>query len=136
MLTNTIAARLSINIVQKSVLSSLAFINNSKETVYINKINGCLNGLIENNVFAIESEGSPIDYTGVLAKRLRPGPEDVVALDPGGTIDTIVDLSKAYAFMPGNHAYIAYYSAFHQFPDRPGYVSLQSNTISFTYKGE
>ncbi|MSN25150.1 MAG: hypothetical protein GJV46_04695 [Geobacter sp.] len=134
--TNIIDVRLSVNIVQQSVLASLDFINKSKEIIYINKINGCLNGVINNDVFSLETEDGPIEYTGVLAKRSRPGLEDVVALEPGENISTVVDLNKAYAFLPNTNIYKLYYSAFHQFPDRPGFISLKSNVISFTYTGE
>ncbi len=135
MTTSTVEVKLKIDINEDNVLASLSFVNKSDDVAYINKINGCLDGEIKNNVFTIETEGCPIKYTGVFTKRMRPGPDDVVALQIGEIINVKVKLNKAYAFLPGEHHYRAYYSAFHQFPDRPGFIDLESNVVTFTYGG-
>ena len=127
---------ISITTTRGSVMAALVFTSNSREPVYIDRINGCLDGAIRNNVFTIESDGVPVPYTGIFAKRSRPGPEDVVTLQPGGSITTMVDLTKSYAFLPGTHTYAVYYSAFHQYPDRPGFIELRSKSVSWTFTGK
>ena len=126
---------LSITVDRDTVMAGLTFTNNSGGTAYIDRINGSLDGVIRNHVFSIRTDGVLVPYRGVLAKRRRPGLEDGVALQPGASGTATADLTREYAFLPGTHDYQVSYSAFHQFPNRPGFVCLASGSVSFVFTG-
>jgi hypothetical protein len=129
---NAVDVKLSVAVEAQSVTATLTFTNQSSADVHIEKINGCLDGSIQNDVFKITADGERVLYTGALAKRFPPGPEDFVKVAPGKKLTTTVRLDQAYGLIPGSHRYRAAYSALHPFPDRPGFLSLESNSVSFT----
>lgn len=133
MSSSPVAVRLEVSPAGGVVNATLTFKNTSDVVAYVEKINGCLEGGIENDVFHIETGGQEVDYTGTLAKRRPPGPDDFVKLPPKQEIATSVRLTDAYDFLAGTHRYKAYYSALHAYPDRPGFTELKSDEVTFTF---
>lgn len=128
-----IEVKLDISIAEKDVKAVLIFTNTSSTDAYVERINGCLDGNIKNNVFKITADNQKIDYIGILAKRRPPEPNDFVKLQPNEQINTQVKLNEAYEFLPGTHKYQVFYTAYHSFPDRDDIVKLESNKVDFTY---
>jgi len=128
MMADGAAVRLEISVRQNQALARLEFKNPTPSDVFIEKYNACIDGEIENNVFQIQWDDHVVDYTGLLAKRRRPLPEDYIKIAPGGTLASVVDLAKAYGFPAGFRTYQATYSAVISYPDRDGIWSLTSNT--------
>jgi hypothetical protein len=133
MMANGAAVRLEISVRQNQALARMEFKNPTTSEIFIEKYNACIDGEIENNVFQIQWDGHAVDYTGILAKRRRPLPEDYVKIPPGGTLTVLVDLTKAYGFPAGSRTYEATYSAVISYPDRDGIWSLTSNTEHFQF---
>lgn len=52
------------------------------------------------NIFlqVIGPKGKEIDYRGMMAKRLAPGPEHYIRLEPGTSTEVEFDPSEAYSF--------------------------------------
>lgn len=125
---------LTVNTQSGGVMVGLLFVNQTSTRVFLEKINACSDGRIENNVFQLRSAGRQIDYTGRLTKRGRLLPEDYIPLDPGKTFTTQVDLTTAYAFLPGAHNYSVHYFALHSFPDRDGFIAIESRIGRFYYE--
>ena len=88
---------------------------------------------MENNVFEISSDSRKLEYKGIYEKLGTSKPEDFAKLVPGGTVEAWVKLNDAYKFLPGLHTYKVIYSALHPFPSKPGFISLESNEVDFTY---
>ncbi len=133
-----VETKLTIEIDKESVIATLLFTNKSDKTVCIDRINGCLDGSIKNNVFTISCDGVRIPYVGRYYKRRAPGAKDVVELLPAQSIRTTVILNKAYGFLQGTHACKVSYDAFHQFqlPGVPRLLELKSNEATFSFSGK
>ena len=54
--------------------------------------------------------GQPLEYQGIMVKRGPLTAEDFQAMAPGARLTNAIDLSRAYAFRPGRHAYSISYS--------------------------
>lgn len=54
--------------------------------------------------------GQPIEYQGILVKRGPLTEEDYLAMAPGARRSNAIDLSRAYAFKHGRHAYTISYA--------------------------
>jgi len=122
---------LLIQAVGRVVIASLAYENLSHSAVYLNKINGCLSGELQNDVFVIMSGGRRLRYLLPLVKRRAPGPLDVVKLEAGRQLHARVRLDRAYGFFPGSRTYRAYYEGFHSDPNGGTLLDLKSNEVSF-----
>ena len=129
----SIDVNLTVEVSPSGLFATLVYTNNSPKKVYIEKINGCLDGVIENNVFLITNEGEKIKYVGILAKRKPPGPDDFAVIEYNDKLTTRVRLDECYNFLPGLHDYVAIYSAFHTYRDRPGFYELKSNQKIFSF---
>jgi len=127
-----VSAELEVEVKESGIMGRLRFTNHSKQAVSLEKINGCLDGVIENNVFRIVSDGKSVEYSGILAKRQPPGPGDFRKIEPGRTLETVVNLSKAYDFFPGSHTYRVTYKAYHSYPGNSDFWILKSNEAAFT----
>jgi hypothetical protein len=130
----SISVKLSARPDSRHVLVDLLFTNQSSSDAYLEKSNACSNGIIENNVFIVTSGRQQLDYAGVLMKRGRPRPQDYILLGPGKSFSTQVDLAPAYAFLDGVHTYQVKYSALHTFPDRDGFIDVESNVERFHFR--
>lgn len=47
---------------------------------------------VRNNIFVVSRGGRELRFEGKMAKRIPPGPEDHVTLQPGQSVDATVDL--------------------------------------------
>lgn len=130
--TETLAVDLSVDVLGKRPRASLTFVNGTAHNVFLEKVNACVSGKIENDVFQITSNGVPLRYVGMLAKRNPPGPQDFVKIVPGQKLISVVFLDDAYEFLQGQHSYTARYSALHDYPDKPDYFELSSEDFTFT----
>jgi hypothetical protein len=131
--SETVTVGLQIDTAGKRVKATLNFVNDTAHSVFLDKINACVAGKIANNVFELKTDSGPISYSGILAKRRRPGPEDFVKVEAGKHLTTTVYLEEAYKFLPGTHRYKVRYSALHNYPDKADYFELTSNEVSFTF---
>ena len=131
----SISVKLSVRPDSRRVLVELLFTNQSSSSdAYLEKSNACSNGIIENNVFTVTSGRRQLDYAGVLMKRGRPRPQDYILVVPGKSFSTQVDLASAYAFFDGVHTYQVKYSALHTFPDRDGFIVVESHVERFQFR--
>ena len=65
---------------------------------------------LSNALFDIkELSGEMIPYTGMMAKRSPPGPDDYVAIAPHSKHENTIDITNSYGFKDGNHRYILSY---------------------------
>lgn len=126
-----VKAHLDVNTTGAEVNATLTFTNVSTRDAYLNRVNGCLQDKIQNNVFTIKSGEQIIQYTLPLAKRKDDGENDVVKIAPGQVIVTHLKLSSAYAFLTDKHTYTAIYEGLHYEPKRDNLLDLVSNKVSF-----
>lgn len=54
--------------------------------------------------------GESVEYQGMMVKRGPLTEEDYLKMAPGARRSNTIDLSRAYAFKPGNHAYTISYT--------------------------
>lgn len=54
--------------------------------------------------------GQPLEYQGIMVKRGPLTAEDYLVMAPGARRSNSIDLSRAYAFKPGRHAYTISYA--------------------------
>jgi len=60
--------------------------------------------------FSLIAEGAvPVDYAGPMVKRGPIGPADFVAVKPNSTLRHTLDISRSYAYLPGEHTYTLLY---------------------------
>jgi hypothetical protein len=129
-----ITADLSILVSNSTVKARLVIHNGSSARIHLEKSKVFAGGEILNSLFEITSGETSIPYIGKMAKLRKPGPEDFLNIDAGQRYETTVDLSNTYAFLPGDHNYTAVYKAFHSYPDRDGYWTLESNSATFALR--
>lgn len=55
--------------------------------------------------FELRSGADSVAYTGRMVKRAAPGPQDYLEVKPSTTQLNTIDITDAYAFKPGRHAY-------------------------------
>ena len=61
--------------------------------------------------FTLIAEGAgPVDYAGPMVKRGPIGPADFVAVKPNSTLRHTLDISRSYAYLPGEHGYTLQYA--------------------------
>lgn len=106
---------LMVNVDKQQATAVIKFTNKTQHDVYLDKINACISGEIENDVFQISTNGKEIRYIGMLQKR-HVKPEDFIKLKPGAEIETKVKLEKTYQFLAGKNEYKIRYYAYHSHP--------------------
>jgi hypothetical protein len=126
-----VSVHLTVSIDSGEAMARLEFRNNSKQDIFIEKYNACVEGRIENNVFEIRTNGQLLEYMGMLAKRRRPILEDYLVIVSGRNFETEVALTRAYAFPKGLRQYSAAYSAVISYPYRDGIWRLTSEPARF-----
>lgn len=55
--------------------------------------------------FDLRTPQEEVAYTGKMVKRAAPGPQDYLEIKPHTTHLNTIDITGAYAFKPGQHAY-------------------------------
>lgn len=132
MSTEPVQVHLSVEVAGEKAKAYLTYTNVSNAVVSLDKLNACLNGEVNNNVFVIVSEGKPVQYALPLKKRRGPRTQDVVRLAAGKSLHTDVYLDLAYHFPAGTHTYHISYEAFHDDPHSEILLELKSNPVTFT----
>ena len=126
----TVETNLTVNVTKNEVQATLTFANLGPEDAYIDKIQACLNGKTENDVFEITSDNQRISYNGIMTKR-GYSKDNIIELGAGKSLTATVKLGEVYNFLSGNHTYKAKYSAYHQLP--PFILPLESNDVTFSF---
>jgi hypothetical protein len=88
------------------VLVRLTIDNDSDRTVYVARAVASEKELF-GAAFELRdsSNGDPIDYIGPMVKRAPLGKDDYLAVKPHSRHRNVIDITQAYAFMPGRHTY-------------------------------
>jgi peptidyl-Lys metalloendopeptidase len=73
----------------------ITYRNDSQADLYLVRWQTALQG-IEGNLFDVQLDGKPVDYTGRLYKRALPRAEDYVRIPAGGAVAADVELSSVY----------------------------------------
>jgi hypothetical protein len=130
-----VTAHLSVDASPSGVVATLTFTNTSASTVLLEPFNALAAGPLDADVFRITGDSdSAVRYKGMMVKRGRPSASEYVNLESGKPLHTAaVDLTPAYDFPAGTHAYKAQYIARVTYPDRDGFWTLKSNVVAFTY---
>ncbi len=109
----------------------LNFTNVSPRPVFLDKISGCLDGKIGDDVFQITADGGqPVPFSGKKTPRsANPGPRQFVVLVPGETTRATVTLNRSYRLLSGTHTYSIIYAASHNYPARLQSITLRSDPV-------
>jgi hypothetical protein len=105
-IVNPVTEKIQVESRDGKVLVRLTFDNQSDSTVYLPRTLASDKEPI-GNWFEVRdsSNGDPLDYTGPMVKRSPLGKQDFLALKPHSTHHNTIDITHAYAFMQGRHAY-------------------------------
>ncbi|MES2755875.1 MAG: hypothetical protein V4693_00755 [Pseudomonadota bacterium] len=89
-----------------NVLVRLTIDNQSDRTVYVPRSVASDKELF-GNYFEVRasSNGDPVNYVGPMVKRAPLGKDDFLAVKPRTRHHNTIDITSAYAFLPGRHAY-------------------------------
>lgn len=90
--------------------------------------------------FDLRSGEGALAYIGRMVKRAAPGPDDYLEVKPNTTQLNTIDITAAYAFKPGQHAYeIRYAGPFVENLRRLDVAAIQntpSAPVRFTHTGQ
>ena len=88
------------------VLAKITIDNQSDHTVFVPRVLA-QEGEPAGNLFDVRdsSNGDPLDFIGMMVKRPPPGKKDFVAVKPHNKLSNTLDISNAYRFVSGRHAY-------------------------------
>ena len=88
------------------VLVRVTIDNQTDATIYVPRSFASEHELF-GNLFEVRdsSNGDPLAYTGPMVKRAPLGKGDFLAVKPHSRHRNIIDITNAYAFVPGRHAY-------------------------------
>lgn len=105
-IVNPVSEKLQVDSRDGKVLVRLTFDNQSDSTVYLPRTLAS-DKEPTGNWFKVRdsSNGDPLDYTGPMVKRKPLGKGDFLPLKPHSKHHNTIDITHAYAFMQGRHAY-------------------------------
>jgi hypothetical protein len=105
-LVNPISEKVQVESHDGKVLVRVTFDNQSDQTVYVPRAVASDKELF-GNWFEVRdsSNGDPIEYVGPMVKRAPLGKDDFLAIKPHSKHHNTIDITRAYAFMPGRHTY-------------------------------
>jgi hypothetical protein len=128
---------LGVEVHGREVVAMLTFLNVSAQPQLLNKINACVDGTIDNDVFVIDCGGTPVDYGRPLRKRMPPSvPEDFVEIAPNQVLRFKVRLDGAYEFPQHDCVCEAVYDAMHGSSSANGLFGTRSNAVKFAFPGK
>lgn len=78
--------------------------------------------------------GQPLEYQGIMVKRGPLTAADYLALAPGARRSNRIDLSRAYAFKPGRHAYTISYAGHYLIDGKE--MPLTVGPLRFEHSGQ
>jgi len=87
------------------VLVHLAVANYGKQTIWIPREIAEGKELTGRRFDVRAFDNRPLDYTGKMVKRGAPTAADYQAVEPGKTLESTTDITRAYAFKAGRHTY-------------------------------
>lgn len=82
------------------------------------------------------ASGKELTYIGPMVKRSPFGPEDYLTVKPHGKHSATLDITRAYAFLPGQHSYtLRYAGSYHADPKQAAAAGkpVQSAPVTFTF---
>jgi hypothetical protein len=129
-----IEVKLSVEVLEKSVVAHLIFRNKSERNIYANKQLMYYDGWILNDYFEIKnSKDIKIRYLGVMSNCTRM-PDEYIQLGPGETINTKIVLNEAYELKEGE-SYKVQYDAFNPSfeQEQQQLIEMQSNIVQVSY---
>jgi hypothetical protein len=105
-IVNPVSQKIQVDAREGKVLVRLTIDNQSDRTIYLPRTLASDKELT-GNWFEVRdsSNGDPLDYTGPMVKRMPPGKGDFLALKPHSKHYNTIDITRAYAFLQGRHAY-------------------------------
>jgi hypothetical protein len=108
---NAVSEKVQVEVRNGKVLVRLTIDNESDRTVYVTRSVASDKELI-GNWFEVRdsSNGDPLDYVGPLVKRGPITKDDFVPVKPHTKHRNTIDITDAYAFLQGRHAYQLTYS--------------------------
>lgn len=132
--TDVIEVKLSVEVLNKSVIAHLIFQNQSERNIYANKQLMYYDGMILNDYFEItNSKGNKIRYLGIMSNCTRM-PDEYILLAPGETINSSILLSEAYEIKEGASYRIQYDAVNPSFQqEQQQLIEMQSNKVEITY---
>jgi len=96
----------------QSVLLRFSLKNTSDQDAFVLAYETPLKGF-ERELFAVDRDGEPIPYAGILALRVGPTAEDWIRIEAGGEVSAVIDLSSVYDTRRAGN-YSVRYTAVHQ----------------------
>ena len=122
-----VTVQLNVTANNRSLQVVLNFTNVSSQPVYLDKISGCLDGKIGDDVFQLTADGQPVPFAGKKTPRpANPGPRQFSLLVSGETTRATVTLNRSYRLPSGTHTYSVVYAASHNYPARLQNLVLRS----------
>jgi hypothetical protein len=126
-----IAVKLDIQVDGRRVPTTIEFRNTTQEKAFLYAPNACANAHIEKNVFKVEGDLGPIEYSGPYMKLAAPTAADFIELAPAATFVAHVNLEESYAFPVGWGRYRVRYAAVNPSPTPGELRDLQSEVVTF-----
>ena len=77
--------------------------------------------------------GAPLEYQGIMVKRGPLTAQDYLTLKPGAQRSNAIDLSRAYAFRQGRHAYTISYAGHYLMDGK--HIPLTVGPVRFEHTG-
>jgi len=100
---------------QPKVIAHINFRNETKKPVKIAKFLIGDSKSPSNSFFVVTANSAKIQYTGEMAKRAEPRPEDFVTLKPKQEARGSFDLSNSYKWLQNLSEYTIVYDSFNHF---------------------
>ena len=103
---SSVSEKIQVESRNGKVLVRLTIDNDSDRTVYVPRTVASEKELF-GALFELRdsSNGDPVDYVGPMVKRAPLGKDDYLAVKPHSRHRNTIDVTRAYAFMPGRHTY-------------------------------
>lgn len=106
-----LSATLTVESRAGQVLVHVTVHNGGSATVYIPRALAADPHPFGKTFSLVAQPGSvPVDYAGPMVKRGPIGPADFVAVKPNSTLRHTLDISRSYAYLPGEHGYTLQYA--------------------------
>ena len=129
-----VEARLVISVEGTHLIAQLTFFNLWSEPVYLERAKTRPGHRLEYNLFHIYDGEDRIPFSGALAKRPPPTPDEFDTLVPGGTVEATVRLDRSYDFPHGAREYEIFYQAVNASRGEQPLFKLVSNRVTVEYR--
>ena len=116
---------------QPKVIANILFRNETKKPIKVAKFLIGDGKEPSNAFFQVSANAAKIQYTGEMAKRGEPKPEDFVTIKPKQEVKGSFDISTSYKWLQNVTEYTIVYESFNHFS--PDEISLKSDTAKFKF---